>query len=64
MRPQEPAQPPEAGRRDHPSVRSSHSLSTKYSEAKRASRNIRKNASMCVRSDQVREEDGACYHSF
>ena len=37
--------------RNHPSVRSVHSLSNKYSENKKY--NIRKNASMCVRSEKV-----------
>ena len=54
VRPQEPPQPPEV-RRDHPSVRSAHSLSNKYAEGKKYSRNIRKNASLCVRSEQVRQ---------
>ena len=55
MRQQEAAQPQEPVRRDQPSVRSAHSLSTKYSEAKKYSRHIRKNASMCVRPEQVRD---------
>merc|ERR1719450_1578667 len=38
-------------RSNHPSVRSVHSLSNKYSENKKY--NIRKNASLCVRSEKT-----------
>ena len=63
VRPQEPPQPQEV-RRDHPSVRSAHSLSNKYAEGKKYTRNIRKNASLCVRSEQVRERRLVIIHFY
>ena len=42
------------GHRDHPSVRSAQSLSSKYTAGPEAKSGVRKNASLCVRSEQVR----------
>ena len=43
------------GHRDHPSVRSAQSLSSKYTAGPtaEAKSGVRKNASLCVRSEQV-----------
>ena len=41
------------GHRDHPSVRSAQSLSSKYTATAEAKSGVRKNASLCVRSEQV-----------
>ena len=45
------------GQRDHPSVRSAQSLSSKYTAGPATSTEakcgVRKNASMCVRAEQV-----------
>ena len=43
-------------------MRSAHSLSNKYAEGKKYTRNIRKNASLCIRSEQVRERELAIIH--